>query len=557
MFTQDPKKPNNNQLEPITMNLQTLTDSRQWEQHGVALPTFSIDVMREKTISEPAWIHFGAGNIFRGYIARLQQDLLEAGICDKGIIAVETFDFDIVDKIYKPYDNLALLVGLYSDGKMEKKIIASVAEAMKADTHDEDSMSRLEKYFTSPALQLVSFTITEKGYTTIDSQGQPLNSVKTLMENGPKSASHVMGTIAALLCHRFRNGAHPIAMVSMDNCSQNGDRLKSGVVSIAKAWEDRNLIETGFVRWLTQSGNVSFPWSMIDKITPRPAQEVLSVLKESGIAGMDPIVTATKTFIAPYVNAEVPEYLVVEDDFPNGRPPLEKAGVFFTSRDTVNKTERMKVTTCLNPLHTALAVFGCLLGYSSIAAEMKDPDLCELVRRIGYQEGMPVVVDPGIINPGAFIDQVVGERFPNPFIPDTPQRIATDTSQKIPIRFGETIKSYLNRPEFDVSELICIPLVLAAWLRYLMGVGDDGTPMAISPDPMLDDLQRALNGIAYDNPDSCTNQLQGIVSNPVLFGVDLSAAGLSDKVTLMFRDMLGGRGAVRNTLQKYLSRNQC
>ena len=85
--------------------------------------------------------------------------------------------------------------------------------------------------------------------------------------------------------------------------------------------------------------------------------------------------------------------------------------------------------TRLNPLHTALAVFGCLLGYNIICDEMKDPDLRKLVEIIGYKEGLPVVTDPGIIDPKEFIDTVLNVRFSNVFIPDTPQRIATDTSQ--------------------------------------------------------------------------------------------------------------------------------
>lgn len=105
------------------------------------------------------------------------------------------------------------------------------------------------------------------------------------------------------------------------------------------------------------------PWSMIDKITPRPSQAVEASLAADGIEDMAPIVTARGTFIAPFVNAERPQYLVVEDRFPNGRSALEKAGVYMTDRDTVNRAERMKVTACLNPLHTALAVYGCLLRY--------------------------------------------------------------------------------------------------------------------------------------------------------------------------------------------------
>ena len=93
---------------------------------------------------------------------------------------------------------------------------------------------------------------------------------------------------------------------------------------------------------------------------------------------------------------------------------IEKAGVYLTDRDTVNKVERMKVTTCLNPLHTALAVYGCLLGYTLIADEMKDVELNKLVHEIGPAEGMPVVTNPGILSPEAFVDEVINVRIPNP-----------------------------------------------------------------------------------------------------------------------------------------------
>ena len=113
-------------------------------------------------------------------------------------------------------------------------------------------------------------------------------------------------------------------------------------------------------------------------------------------------------------------YLIMEDHFPNGRPKFEKAGVFLTDRATVDKADTMKVTTCLNPLHTSLAIMGCLLGYRSIAEEMKDPDLSLLVSEIGYNEGLPVVESPGIIDPKIFLEEVITVRFSNPNIPDMP-----------------------------------------------------------------------------------------------------------------------------------------
>ena len=100
---------------------------------------------------------------------------------------------------------------------------------------------------------------------------------------------------------------------------------------------------------------------------------------------------------------------------------------------------------------------------------MKDADLVKLVEIIGYKEGLPVVTDPGILSPKKFIDEVLQIRVPNPFMPDTPQRIACDTSQKLSIRFGETIKEYMARPELDEVPPKFIPMVQAGWCRYLLG----------------------------------------------------------------------------------------
>ena len=256
--------------------------------------------------------------------------------------------------------------------------------------------------------------------------------------------------------------------------------------------------------------------------------------------------------IAPFVNSEEAGYLVIEDNFPNGRPPLEKVGVYVTDKKTVDLVERMKVCTCLNPLHTSLAVFGCLLGYDTIAAEMQDKDLKALVERIGYDEGMKVVANPGIIDPEQFIKEVIEVRLPNPNIPDTPQRIATDTSQKLAIRFGETIKLYNERADLDVTQLTFIPLTIAAWCRYLLGINDKGEPMKLSPDPLLEELQTLLKDIKFGDCKTVQKRLLPILSNEKIFGVNLYDVGLGEKIEHFFRLLISGPGAVRLTLQSML-----
>ena len=222
-------------------------------------------------------------------------------------------------------------------------------------------------------------------------------------------------------------------------------------------------------------------------------------------------------------------------------------GIVIAGEELVNDPENP-----INPLHTALAVYGCLLGYNLIADEMNDKELTGLIRHIGYDEGMKVVTDPGILSPKAFIDEVIEKRLPNPFMPDTPQRIATDTSQKIVVRFGETMKSYMASSELDCSSLVYIPLAIAGWLRYLLGADDKLEKMELSSDPMLAKLQEKLSGVEAGKPETYTGQLKEILTNKAIFGVDMYEAGLADKVEGMFVEMLAGKDAVRNTLKKYV-----
>ena len=539
----------------LEMNIRSLENRALWDKLGVSLPSYNVREMAEKTKEHPVWVHFGAGNIFRGFIAALQQRLLEQGLCDRGIIAADTFDYEIIDRIYKPFDNMAMMVTLNPDGTTSREIIASVAEGVKADAGNEQEYAKLKKAFSDPSLQLVSFTITEKGYALTKPDGSLLPVVEADMKQGPEFSRHAMSIVTALLLERYNSCGAPIAVVSMDNCSRNGEKLQVSVMHIADAWKNSGFVDDGFVEYLKDENRVAFPWSMIDKITPRPHKMVQDALADDGIADMAPIVTGKNTFIAPFVNAERPQYLVIEDKFPNGRPPLEKAGVFMTDRDTVNKTERMKVTTCLNPLHTAMSVYGCMLGYTLICDEMKDADIVALIKRLGYVEGLPVVTSPGILDPRAFIDEVVEQRLPNPFMPDAPQRIATDTSQKVGIRFGETVKSYAaaNR---SMEGMEALPLAIAGWFRYLLAVDDCGEPFEVSSDPLKETLQSALADVKVGKPESYNGQLREILANAGIFGSDLTKTPLAEKIENYFVSELEGKGAVRKTLHEAVNKFQ-
>jgi len=525
----------------MQLNLENLKNISQWQEKGYILPKFDIQKITINTKENPTWIHFGAGNLFKAFPALVYQQLLNKGLVDTGIIVCETFDTEIISKSFTPYNNLSITVTLKSNGTIEKEILGSIVEALIP-----QDMDRLIEIFVNPSLQIVSMTVTEKGYSLVNHLGEFSPFIQQDFNNfrSPKSP---IGLLTYLLYQRFLKGKAPIALVSLDNCSHNGTLLQQAILTFAKQWQESVGIE--FIQYLSDDKIVSFTWSMIDKITPRPDENIKKILENDGISGITITQTSKNTYISPFVNAEESQYLAIEDNFPNGRPLLEKVGILFSDRETIDKIEKMKVCTCLNPLHTVLAIFGCLLDYTSIAQEMKNPHLVTLIKKIGYDEGLPVVVDPKILNPKKFIDEVIEKRFPNPFVPDTPQRIACDTSLKLPIRFGETIKAYLNNSPDKVINLKYIPLVFAAWLRYLMGINDKGIYFKCSPDPKLDMCQKFIKDISLG--DTNISSIKLLLQDHNIFGVDLYKVGLGEKVEMYFLELIKSPGSVRKILEKY------
>lgn len=538
----------------MKLNLQGIADRAQWEAKGYKLPQYDMKKMIAATKENPFWIHFGAGNLFRAFHANVVQNMLNNGDIDRGLVVAEGFDYEIVEKMYAPHDNLGIVATLKADGTIEKTVVGSVAESLPLDSQNDAAYGRLKEIFANKSLQMATFTITEKGYSLVNGKGEQLPDVTADFAAGPQQPASYMGKVTSLLYARYKAGELPMAMVSTDNCSHNGDKLYAAVVAFAKAWAENGKAEQGFVDYI-DSDKVSFTWSMIDKITPRPDASVEAILLEDGVEELEPVITSKNTYVAPFVNAEETEYLVIEDDFPNGRLDLTKGGLMFTDRETVDKVEKMKVCTCLNPLHTCLAVYGCILGYEKISDEMKDAELKKLVETVGYVEGLPVVVNPGILDPKEFIDTVLNVRVPNPFMPDTPQRIATDTSQKLAIRFGETIKAYAESDELDVASLKLIPLVFAGWLRYLMAVNDEGNAFELSPDPLLDTVCPYVAGFKLGEVGDVAEieaALKPVLENADIFGVNLYEVGMAETVCGYFKELTAGVGAVRETLKKYV-----
>ena len=246
----------------MKLSLESIANDKQsWEKAGVKLPSFDIAAMRTRTESEPEWVHFGAGNIFRGFIGSLSQRLLDEGLSQTGIIACDTFDYDIIDQIYTAQDNLTLNVLLNPDGTVSKEVLAGVAKGVKANFADAESKDYLKSVFRAPSLKMLSFTITEKGYQLRQTNGAYLPVVEADMKEGPEASRHAMSVVAALLLERFRAGKLPIAVVSMDNCSHNGEKLKASVVEMAKAWVASGFAPADYLAYVEDESVVSFPSS--------------------------------------------------------------------------------------------------------------------------------------------------------------------------------------------------------------------------------------------------------------------------------------------------------
>lgn len=530
-------------------------DEQAFAKAGIKVPTYSQAEVAKKTLAAPRWVHFGGGNLFRAFHAAIASHLIDAGKLDEGIIVVDTHDDSIIENVYKKFNNRMLRVITKADGSQDRELFAPVADAIYAGpvTDDTSSLEKLKDIFNQASLQLATFSITEKGYALKDAEGDFFAPVAQDIENGPAKPQNNMSLLVTLLLSRFKNGATPIALFSTDNFSENGDKLKDSVLTIAKAWQKNGFVDQDFIDYLSDDSKVSFPLSMIDRITPNPSATVSESLKKDGFEDADLIHTESHTTIASFTNTEEAHYLVVEDKFPNGRPAFEDDGVIMTDRDTVNLADQMKVTACLNPLHTALAIYGTILNFKSISSEVQDPDMKRLILQIGYGEDLPVVQDPKVLSPRDFIDELVNKRLPNPYIPDTPQRIAADTSQKVGIRYGVTIQHYVDDPKRNPADLNFIPLVIATWLRYLMGINDEGEKFQPSPDPLWDDLHAQVADIKFgDANQDVHDAVKGILSNKSIFGNDLYAVGLGDKIESDFKEMLAGKGTIRKTLQKYL-----
>jgi len=286
----------------LTLTTETTQNLAAFEEAGITVPRFDRASAQRATAANPAWIHFGGGNLFRCLHASLQQQLLNVGESDVGIVVVDTYDDELIETIYQGRDNLSLTVVMKANGDTVKELIASITESHYLAESNPVATKRVRAIFANPSLQLATVTITEKGYNLKSPDGELSTLVLADIKAGPDHARHTMSHLASLLLERYRAGATPIAMVSTDNFSHNGEKLRDAILVIARAWKDRGFVDDGFLGYLTDPAKVAFPWSMIDRITPSPSASVAGELEAAGFGDTEILVTAKHTRTAPFVN---------------------------------------------------------------------------------------------------------------------------------------------------------------------------------------------------------------------------------------------------------------
>jgi mannitol-1-phosphate/altronate dehydrogenase len=436
-------------------------------------------------------VHLGLGGFHRAHMARYIHTLMEQrpDTLDWGIIGAGLMPADRrMQESLGPQDNLYTLVERDAMGETVS-IIASLAGVIFAG----GSSAALIDAIDRPEIRIVSLTVTEHGYCLNRSTKQ-LDPDHALIRGDlahPERPSSAIGMIVEALRRRRASGTAPFTALSCDNIQHNGNVLREAVLALAR------LRDPALADWIAES--VSFPSTMVDRITPVTAEADITALAERyGIIDRWPVFSETFT------------QWVIEDRFPTGRPAWEDVGAQFVT--DVAPYEFMKLR-LLNGSHLAVAGIGRLAGYVTIDEAMADPLVTRFMSALMDRETGPTLPDvPGIDLP--LYKKTLIERFSNPAIKDTVERVNTDAPLNIlvdPIR--DRLRA--NQP------LDLLALALAAWLRRVRGEDEQSQPIDVRH-PLAEQLHvKAIEGGADPRP------LLGMVQ---LFGDTGSDARLVEPV---------------------------
>ncbi len=461
-------------------------------------------------------VHVGVGGFHRSHQAYYVHQLLQAqpalewGICGVGLREADR----TMGEVMQWQDCLYTLVTQYPDGTDESEVIGSIHEYLLAVDAPDAVIDRM----AHPDTKIVSLTITEGGYNLNSTTGEfNLDNPDVQYELAhPHDPRTVFGYLTAALRKRRASGLPPFTVLSCDNIQHNGAVARKMLLAFAKT-QDADLAD-----WIAEG--VTFPNSMVDRITPATTTEVTNHLQREY-----DVTDAWCVVCEPYIQ------WVIEDKFANGRPPFESLGVQFVA--DVTPYEKMKIR-LLNAGHSVLGIPGAIHGHPTIDVCMGDVVFARFMRRFMDTEVTPILDPVAGIDVDQYKDSLEA-RFANPNIKDGVSRICSESSAKLPKFLIPTLRENLERG----GDIRFATFVLAAWCYYSdKGVNEKNQPLEI-----IDDLEEQLHRAAEGTEKDWTSFLH----QPEIFGDLQKDQRFAEAYTRAVRSIYR-QGDIRKSMQGLL-----
>lgn len=447
---------------------------------SVVVPTYDRNKIKTRIV------HLGFGAFHRAHQA-IYADILATqfasdwGYCEVNLIGGEKQVEDL-----KAQDYLYSVCEMFYDD-WGTRVVGIAKEALHADI---DGIEKVIDVMLRPEIEIVSITVTEKGYCYLPStasidKNNPL--IKHDLDN-PKCPKTVPGVIVEALRLRRERKLPPFTVMSCDNMPENGHVTRNVVLALAKEQDEL------LAKWIDD--NVTFPSTMVDRIVPAVTSDTMTKIQKQ-LGGIEDLAG---------VAGEPFKQWVIEDNFVIGRPEWEKAGAELVK--DVLPYEEMKLR-MLNGSHSFFAYLGYLAGYQHIDECMQDSHYVKAARHLMLQEQAPTLrtKDVDLV---AYADSLLN-RYRNTGIKHRTWQIAMDGTLKLPQRMLDSIRFHLSQN----SSFDCLALGVAAWMRYVSGFDDAGQSIEIS-DPSVVKLKEL---VASSNDDE--SRVKALLSLDDVFGCDL------------------------------------
>ncbi|WP_111977368.1 mannitol dehydrogenase family protein [Algibacillus agarilyticus] len=454
------------------LNLATLNDI-----DACSIPNYRLTDQNKKV----GLVHIGPGAFFRGHQAWYTHQAITQYGGDWLISAVSMRSAGVSEALTEQD-------GLYSvavlDSKTEFEIIGSIKEVLIATTEFDKVFARL----THQDTQFVTLTITEKGYC-LDSKGTLDLDNKEIKQDltGTLQPITAVGMLANALLDRYNNNLPAFCVISCDNLTDNGHKLRAALISYAKQLDEK------FTLWLEE--NLIAPCTMVDSITPA-TDDALRTLISTELNVSDNWPIKRESFVQ----------WVIEDTLPKNRPAWDKVGATLTS--DVRGFENAKLR-LLNCPHSTLAYIGVLLGHETVYDAMQDQGLVSFITNLINSEVIPSFTPPKELDVQAYSQDILA-RFKNPAIRHLLAQIAWDGSQKLPMRILPIIEQNIA----DDNAINGLGVAVAAWCLFIR-------KRYINNEELVDPLQSDLLKLAAECNNDAAHDIALFVGFTKVFSTNL------------------------------------